>query len=90
VREKELVDQGDVVNLVPRDGRPAGKKPKDRDEIEKYERMIEELKEIRLEARRLTKSGHPGVRAEALRHLANAEDDLRWLKAQLSKERGDD
>jgi hypothetical protein len=84
-------DTGHVLQLRPHSGRPAGKgKPKDRDEIEKYEQMIEELKEMRLEARQLTKSGHPGVRAEALRHLANAEDDLRWLRAQLSKERGDD
>jgi hypothetical protein len=59
--------------------------PERRDQKE-LERMLEELKTIRIDARRLTKSGHPGVRAEALRHLANAEDDIRWLKSQLAKE----
>jgi hypothetical protein len=72
------------VNLIPHSGRPAGKP--ERGEIQKYEQMIEELKKIRQEARDLTRSGHPGVRAEALRHLSNAEDDLRWLKARISKE----
>lgn len=60
--------------------------PPSKSEIERLERMLEELKVIRIDARKLTKSGHPGVRAEALRHLANAEDDIRWLKRQLSKE----
>jgi hypothetical protein len=60
--------------------------PKQDTPVEELERMLEELMDIRIRARRLTKSGHPGVRAEALRFLANAEDDIRWLKTQLSKE----
>lgn len=47
------------------------------------ERMIEELEDIKREARKLTRSGHPGVRAEALRHLENARQDLVWLRSEL-------
>lgn len=47
--------------------------------------LIEEMQEIRRDARRLTRSGHPGVRAEAMRALQQAEDHLRWLRYEQRK-----
>lgn len=52
--------------------------------------LIEEVREVRREARALTRSGHPGVRAEALRALQRAEDYLRWLYAQTGKPDADE
>lgn len=56
------------------------------DRADELEDMATRLKALRLEARRLTKSGHPGVRAEAKRAGAYINDQLAWIRAQLSKE----
>lgn len=83
VREKELVEQPSTVNLVPHSGQPAGKKKKKKDELEELEELLTEMRSIRNEARRLTRSGNPAVSAQALKHMSQAEDNIRWLHQQL-------
>ena len=71
VREKELVEQ------------PS---PQDKLDIKGLKRLERELKQVQRDARELTRSGHPGVRAEALSALQKAEDDLRWIRVRLAGE----
>ena len=87
VREKELVEQPSTVNLVPHGGQPAGKKKKD--ELEELEELLTEMRSIRNDARRLTRSGHPGVAVQALKKMAQAEDNIRWIHARLVEEARD-
>ena len=84
VREKELVEQPSTVNLVPHSGQPAGKKKK-KDELEELEELLTEMRSIRNDARRLTRSGHPGVAEQALKKMAQAEDNIRWLHARMKE-----
>lgn len=60
--------------------------PRGEDQIKELEKLLAEMKAIRLEARRLTRSGHPGVRAEGLAALAKAEDNIRWIHHELAEE----
>lgn len=52
-------------------------------ELEDWETQ---LKALRIEARKLAKSGHPGVAAEGRRAEAKCDEDLAWVRSQLSKE----
>lgn len=88
VREKELVEQPSTVNLVPHSGQPAGKKKK-KDELEELEELLTEMRSIRNDARRLTRSGNPAVSAQALSQMAQAEDNIRWLHARMVEEARD-
>ena len=71
----------ETVNLIPHSGRPAGKPKKD--ELEELEELLTEMRSLRNEARRLTRSGHPGVQAQALKHMSQAEDNIRWIHARM-------
>lgn len=69
------------LNIVPRVPTPAAT-PR-----EELEQMLGELKGLRIEARQLTKSGHPGVRAEAFSSVAKLDSEIRWINHKLSKEK---
>ena len=53
---------------------------------EELEDMATRLKAIRLEARGLARSGNPAVRAEGKAAVAHCDDQLAWIRAELSKE----
>jgi hypothetical protein len=50
-----------------------------------YEDMETRLKALRLEARELKRSGNPAVKAEGAKSLAYIEDQLAWVRSELSK-----
>lgn len=53
------------------------------------EDMETRLKALRLEARALKRSGHPGVKAEGTRSEAYIDDQLAWVRGELSKDQPD-
>lgn len=53
---------------------------------EKLEESLAKLYDLRLEARELKRSGHPGARAEGIKAEAQATDHIRWVREQMSKE----
>ena len=73
-----------MIHLTPHSGRPGGA-GKEKTELELLEALLTQMKSIRIEARRLTRSGHPGVQAQGLKALAQAEDNIRWLKEELAR-----
>jgi hypothetical protein len=50
------------------------------------EDMETRLKALRLEARVLKRSGHPGVKAEGVLAEAHINDQLAWIRGELSKD----
>lgn len=52
---------------------------------EDLEEMLSELKGLRLGARGLIRSGNPEVRAEGEKALMHIEDQIHWIRGQLSK-----
>lgn len=53
---------------------------------DQLEDMSTRLKALRLEARKLGRSGNPAVAAEGKRAEAKCDEDLAWVRSQLSKE----
>lgn len=58
-------------------------------DVEALQRGVEEMQTLRLEAKELARSGHPGVRAEGKRAVQECNENLAWLRAQLAKEAPD-
>lgn len=56
------------------------------EEIENLEQLLAELRAIRLEARRLARSGNPAVAAEGKRALAQCREQILWIHSQLEDE----
>jgi hypothetical protein len=51
----------------------------------KYKRLIKKVEKAHKEAVKVSRHGHVGVRANALRHLSSAADDLKWLRAHVKE-----
>lgn len=54
--------------------------------VKQLEESLAKLYDLRLEARELKRSGHPGARAEGIKAEAEATDHIRWVRQQMSKE----
>lgn len=73
------------VRLAPRIGGGDSIPPQHRkkDELKELEELLAEMRTIRNDARRLTRSGNPAVSGQALKYMAQAEDNIRWIHHQM-------